>query len=120
MKKNIAKQATRETKINRIYEYLYDVVTTNELDEAYIDDLLLIVQEYKSLANEIRPRKLGEQVSNDTIRRFTIDFAREAVETLDEPYLLDLFDIVGQYHFAGMQQKAKRERNTAKPTPCRS
>ena len=120
MKKNSTKQAPREAKIKRIYEYLYDVVTTNELDEAYIDDLLLIVRDYKSLANKIKPRKRGEQVGNDTIRRFTIEFTREAVETLDEPYLLDLFDIVGQYRFVGMQQKAERERNTAQPVPCPS
>lgn len=120
MKKNITKQATRKTKINRIYEYLYDVVTTNELDEAYIDDLLLIVQEYKSLANEIRPREPGEQVSIDTIRQHTIKYVREAVETLDEPYLMDLHDIAGEYRFVGMRQKAERERNTATPVPCPS
>lgn len=120
MKKNSTKQATREAKIKRIYEYLYDVVTTNELDEAYIDDLLLIIQEYKSLANEIRPREPGEQVSIDTIRQHTIEYVREAVETLDEPYLMDLHDIAGDYRFAGMRQKAKREHNPTKPAPCLS
>ena len=120
MKKTSTKQATREAKIKHIYEYLYDIVTTNELDEAYIDDLLLIVQEYKSLANEIRPREPGEQVSIDTIRQHTIEYVREAVETLDEPYLMDLHDIAGDYRFEGMRHKAKREHNPTKPAPCLS
>lgn len=51
------KPSTREMKINRIYSYLDEIAASEELDEAYIDDLLYIVREYKQLAKEQRQNK---------------------------------------------------------------
>lgn len=46
------KEPTREMKINRIITHLEDMAET--LDEVYIDDLLAIVQQYRTLDMEMR------------------------------------------------------------------
>lgn len=62
----------------------------------------------KQLAHQ---EKLGEQVSLEFIRHKTVEKIKEAVETLDESYLWDLFEVAGCYQEKGARQKAQREGN---------
>ena len=52
------KTSTREMKINRIYTYLDEIAASEELDEAYIDDLLGVVREYKQMADEAKRNRM--------------------------------------------------------------
>lgn len=52
------KPSTREMKINRIYSYLDEIAASEELDEAYIDDLLVVVREYKQMADEAKRNRM--------------------------------------------------------------
>lgn len=51
------KEPSREMKINRIMTHLEDMAET--LDEVYIDDLLDIVQQYRTLDMEMRAQREG-------------------------------------------------------------
>ena len=52
------KPSTREMKINRIYSYLDEIAASEELDEEYIDDLLVLTGEYVHRIERIRSRKM--------------------------------------------------------------
>lgn len=55
--------------------------------------------------------KLGEQTSLEFIRHRIIEAIKEAIETLDESYLWDLFEVACSYQEKGARQKAQREGN---------
>lgn len=49
---------TSERKINRIYSYLDELASTDELDESYIDDVLDLMQQYSQLIANIRNARM--------------------------------------------------------------
>lgn len=101
-----------------LYNYLYTVVSSDALSLDYLETLMLAIRDCAHKAQNAAGEKSLNQSAASLIRRRTINYVVEAVASLDESYLMDLFDVATEYANVARAQKAEREKNKEQATAC--
>lgn len=101
-----------------LYNHLYTVVSSDALSLDYLETLLLALRGCASKAQRAAGEKSPNPTAASLMRRRTINYVVEAVASLDEDYMTDLFEIATEYAHIARLQKAEREKHKEQATAC--